>query len=132
MPSWTRQSFRRCSSTAFLYLAPRGVQVSTPIENLKLATDIAAPLVGAASDILSRLMAGTVELAAAKSQLQGILNVAGQRLGDYDARWARRDEEQSARVARQAEVTPKPSEPIIECGRCGLRYGYSAKHNCQP
>lgn len=97
--------------------------MSTTIENLQLATNTVAPLVGAASDLLARLMAGTVQLAQAKSELVGVLVLAGERLDAHDDIFAARDKREAARIAA-GEITK------IECTRCGKSYPYGTAHTC--
>lgn len=76
------------------------------LDQLQLAQQTLIPVLGAVSDLVSRLLAGTIGVAQARSELKGILSVAANRLDVADKTFAERDAEETARVAA---LTPHAS-----------------------
>jgi hypothetical protein len=63
-----------------------------------IGLEIAAPLIGAASSLLARLMDGTLSEEQARAELKGILATGAQRLDAFDEIFAARDKTESQRV----------------------------------
>lgn len=74
-------------------------------ERFELVADTLGPLIGAASSLASRLIAGAIDLSQARAELRGILVVGAQRIDAYDEIWAERDKREQKRIA---DETTKP------------------------